>query len=54
MVGLLDVITGIKQKTAYISARDTELCVMPTELLEFLKLRSKVVMAKLITILGKR
>ena len=54
MVGLVDVITGVKQRKQYLSVRDSEVCVMPGELLEFLKSRSSVVMAKIIKVLGNR
>ena len=54
MVGLVDVITGVRQRKQYLSVRDSEVCVMPGELLEFLKSRSSVVMAKIITVLGNR
>lgn len=29
MVGLVDVITGVRQKKQYLSVRDSEVCVMP-------------------------
>ena len=54
MVGLVDVITGVRQNKQYLSVRDSEVCVMPGELLEFLKSRSKVVMSKIISVLGNR
>ena len=54
MVGLVDVITGKKQRKQYLSVRDSEVCIIPGELLEFLKSRSNVVMAKIISVLGNR
>ena len=54
MVGLVDVITGKKQGKQYLSVRDSEVCIIPGELLEFLKSRSNVVMAKIISVLGNR
>jgi lysophospholipid hydrolase len=54
MVGLVDAITGVKLKKTYLSTRDSEICVIPSQLLEFLKTRSMVVMTKLINILGNR
>ena len=54
MVGLVDVITGKKQSKQYLSVRDSEVCIIPGELLEFLKSRSNVVMAKIISVLGNR
>ena len=54
MVGLVDVITGVKQRKQYLSVRDSEVCVMPGQLLEFLKSRSSVVMSKIIKVLGNR
>jgi len=54
MVGIVDAITGVKQRKTYLSVRDSEICVIPGQLLEFLKARSMVVMTKLINILGKR
>ena len=54
MVGLVDLITGVRQRKHYLSVRDSEVCVIPGELLEFLKSRSNVVMAKIISFLGNR
>ena len=54
MMGLVEVITRVKKKKFYLSVRDSELCAIPQPLLEFLKSRSMVVMAKLISILGNR
>ena len=54
MVGIVDAITGVTQRKTYLSTRDSEICVIPSQLLEFLKTRSMVVMAKLINILGNR
>ena len=48
------VITRVRKRKFYLSVRDSELCVIPQPLLEFLKSRSMVVMAKLISILGNR
>ena len=50
----LQVITRVRKRKFYLSVRDSELCVIPQPLLEFLKSRSMVVMAKLISILGNR
>ena len=47
-------ITRVRKRKFYLSVRDSELCVIPQPLLEFLKSRSMVVMAKLISILGNR
>ena len=44
----------MRKRKFYLSVRDSELCVIPQPLLEFLKSRSMVVMAKLISILGNR
>ena len=54
MVGLVDVITKVKRGIQYLSVRDSEVCVMPGEILEFLKSRSTVVMSKIISVLGNR
>ena len=54
MMGLVEVITRVRKKKFYLSVRDSEICVIPEPLLEFLKSRSMVVMAKLISILGNR
>ena len=54
MMGLVEVITQVRKKKFYLSVRDSELCAIPQPLLEFMKSRSMVVMAKLITILGNR
>ena len=45
-------ITRVRKRKFYLSVRDSELCVIPQPLLEFLKSRSMVVMAKLISILS--
>ena len=54
MIGIVEAITGVKQSKSYLSVRDSELCVIPRQLLEFLRSRSMVVMSKLISLLGHR
>ena len=54
MVGLVDVITGAARRKVYLSVRDSEVCVIPGQLLLFLRTRSMVVMSKLVSILSNR
>merc|ERR1719509_221343 len=54
MVGVVDVITGINRQKSYLAVRDSEICLIPAQMLTFLQSRSPAVMAKLITVLGDR
>jgi len=54
IVGIVDVITGVKRSTSYLAVRDTEICMMPPQLLDYLKKRCPSVMSKLVTVLGRR
>ncbi|XP_023346328.1 neuropathy target esterase sws [Eurytemora carolleeae] len=54
MVGIVDVITGVKRTTSYLAIRDSEICMVPPQLLEYLKSRCSTVMSKLVSILGRR
>ena len=54
MVGIVDVITGNKRTASYIAIRDSEICILPPQLVDYLKTRYNVVTNKLISILGRR
>ena len=54
MVGIVDVITGNKRTTSYLAIRDSEICIVPPQLVDYLKTRYTVVTNKLISILGRR
>lgn len=54
MVGIVDVITGNKRTTSYLAIRDSEICILPPQLVDYLKTRYTVVTNKLISILGRR
>jgi len=54
MVGIVDNITGTRRTTSYMAIRDSEICIVPPQILDFLKTRYTVVTNKLISILGRR
>jgi len=54
MVGIVDVITGVKRNISYLAVRDSEICMFPPQLLDYLKSSSSKVMSKLVSILGQR
>ena len=55
MVGLVSVATGGRRHlTTVVAARDSELCRVPSHLLNLLKLRYPRVVSRLISLLGQR
>lgn len=54
MVGIVDLITGSSLEATYLAVRDTEVCIVPASLLEFLKIRCTAVLSKLVQVLGNR
>eukprot|EP00095_Tigriopus_kingsejongensis_P004400 maker-scaffold93_size381549-snap-gene-2.23 protein:Tk04400 transcript:maker-scaffold93_size381549-snap-gene-2.23-mRNA-1 annotation:"neuropathy target esterase sws isoform x4" len=54
MVGLVDVVTTTSRLTTVVAVRDSELCKIPSSLLNLLKQRYPVVVSRLISLLGHR
>lgn len=54
MVGLVDVVTSTNRLTTVVAVRDSELCKVPSSLLNLLKQRFPVVVSRMISLLGHR